>query len=86
MRTITPATGRNAICIKACRDDYADEKAYWQAVRLGADHKEFWIVGDSPRIVELEKEWGKVTKHFSADAMVLGDNVIVIDTSSLRFN
>lgn len=70
-----------AICVIVSGNDNADEQAYWSAVRMGAQECDFWILGESPKIRAIDKEWGKVTSWFETGAKLPEGHVITIDAN-----
>lgn len=68
----------------ASGDSSADEKAYWELVKIGAQASEFTVVGSSPHIELLDSKHGpKVTGWQSALPTPRRENDVIVDAKLL---
>lgn len=73
----------DAFCLIASGDDQKDEAAYWAAIRVGAQHCGFWVVGNSPKIKVIDKEWQKVTLWVDDIGSIPPGNIVLIGQKNL---
>lgn len=74
----------DAFCIVSASDDQKGEAAYWMAVRFGAQHCGFWVVGESPKIKSIDAQHHKVTKWIDNIENVPAGNVVILDAIQIN--
>jgi hypothetical protein len=72
-----------AICVVCSGDGIADEKAYWRAIRLGAQRCDFLVIGDAGKLKEVDADWDNVTSFLPVGTTPPNGNVIIIDATEL---
>ena len=70
-------------CIIPAGHMVADERVYWLAVRLGAVKLSLWVLGESPAIQFIDRQFKYVTKWVSKNEEINDPGVIKLDAEKL---
>jgi len=73
-------------CVIPTGNMVADERAYWLAVRLGAVKLSLWVLGDSPAIQFIDRQFKYVSKWVNKPEEISDPSVIKLDAEKLFLN
>lgn len=72
-----------AFCVIPTGEAVADECAYWLAVRFGSLKLQLWVLGDSPAIHYIDRQFKYVTKWVNKVEETNHPSIIKLDAGKL---
>lgn len=70
-------------CVVPAGEAVADERAYWLAVRLGALKLQLWVLGDSPAIQYIDRQFKYINKWVNKTEEINHPSIIKLDAGKL---